>query len=610
MKTIKIKSIDIQNCYGFAKFHYDFDETYNKLVAPSGMGKSSIRNCVSWCLGHNYKDIYPSIDSYRIKNLETSVALELIIDTKLHSFVRKSTQVYNANNEYIEQEYTYLIDGVSVKANEYLTRVTNYTSIPQKQMDLMIYLPYFNNTLDTKARRDFFFKHFDIDEKVTAIRQQAEYDVIRNDLSLAKDENELFKKYRDELQGIEKSRETNNTIIELRSNDITTLSQNDFITIEAESDYILEQIHELESQKDNTLETLEKEKARVQVEYNAKERTLLQKQHELAIQSADRDKALYTANLKLQTLEEEKQHLSEQLQAISLEVFDNTVCPTCKRPYDSATIDELRTNFENLQATRKQEIAVNSQNKAVDTLKVQESIKLLTEQKQALQSQINDYAKEIATLYADKETRLKDVDSRISEYTTNHNDTERTQKIASLRVQREELLKKLRDREIIETYKQEIERLVAQNVALNQKEALYLQKQQVLSKYLAEKVKATDLEIAPYFDEIKWQFYRWNSSNSENPYTPVCTASLFGTPYENCSQGQKIKVDICVRNGISKILNINMFAFIDEFASCTLDYTTQNQVIELVTDRHQNNIQGIYIKDLYTIDNCDIRNKI
>ena len=135
-------------------------------------------------------------------------------------------------------------------------------------------------------------------------------------------------------------------------------------------------------------------------------------------------------------------------------------------------------------------------------------------------------------------------------------------------------------------------------------------KQDQLFAYIKKKIELVNNTVNQNFEGVKFIFFTPLTSNAEKPYEITCTVSYEGVKYQKCSTGQKILANCRVFDGITKLLNLDMFKFVDERQSTTLNLGLSGQVIEMVTsdDKEKCNFRPVQIRDLYTIDDTDKKN--
>ena len=168
------------------------------------------------------------------------------------------------------------------------------------------------------------------------------------------------------------------------------------------------------------------------------------------------------------------------------------------------------------------------------------------------------------------------------------------------------LNQELAKEKLIEELEKQIEQYKQQNKSILNTQKKYVERKNALKQYVEEKISIITNEINKNFNGVSFKFFKYNTAKAETEYQPTCECLLNGISYKNLSQGQKIIADFNVNNGIQKLFDICAPQIIDNKQDNTFDMVSENQKIELITCG-ETNIKATFIKDTYTLDDCDIK---
>lgn len=630
MAKITIKKLSIRNFNGIATLDLDFSEGTTQFVSPSGQGKSSVIQAVQYTCGIDIPKIYPSIDEFVIKDLETKVVLTLDVDGLEYSLERSNKQKWVVDKltgakVFKGNESECVFDGEPTSITLYKAKVCSLFNVDADLMPLLLDVGAFNN-LHWEAQRKILSKLLNLDEIVVELNQSAEFNLLTEDLAKGKSEVDIQRILNTSKKAINGEVESNRILIEDKANQVAELSKVDYEAIESkktqlaqERDTLIEQ--NKEANKNNIIEEKKLELEKLRADYLQKERELnneknahTQKEYELQRKVADLDMAISYAEQRVKKIDSEIEDCAMEETAVTEEEFDKskTICPTCKRELEKDKIDELLLNFQNQKEKRLADIKSKASNLAIDKQNTQSRINTQKEEKSALEGQLNalneikidtseiDALKEqgIALSKEIESLKEKQVESVVAE------------RIKQLNADYDECIRELTKKDQMTKIQNQIEALKARSRELAVQDQNRILKQDQLFAYIRKKIELVNNTVNQNFEGVKFIFFTPLTSNAEKPYEITCTVSYKGVKYQKCSTGQKILANCRVFDGITKLLNLDMFKFVDERQSTTLDLGLSGQVIEMVTfdDKEKCNFRPVQIRDLYTIEDTDKKN--
>ena len=563
MKQIKIKKLTLRNFKCYDALELDFSEQTTQIKGITGYGKTTIKDAFLWALGFDC-EFASRINDFLIKNLETYVKVDLNIDNLNYTIERINKQKWKTNQETLEDEFVgnetkFAIDGQKLATNSFKEQIVSLFGV-QTHFDIKILcdMGFFNSSVGTtwtwKERRSYLFNLFpNIVDKVKDISNDARFECIKEELDKGLDEIAISKVLTSEKNNIEKSLLSNKTLITDRMQTIKDYSSIDFGAIRKE---IGELEQKLETLKDNNIKELNSANARKVELINS-------------IKQLEGEMNFYIDKIK----EIEKQ----SKQTLDAKLDDS--CPTCHRKFDEDKLLVLKTTFE------------------LDKMK---SLESLQNESVVCQNIVNDDKTQL-------ETQEKELNRILTEILPNLEQASGVdEQIKDIKQKLSSLYQTLAKEDFVKDLKEQVEQYKQQNKAILNSQKQYLERKNALKEYVEEKIAIITNEINKSFNGITFKFFKYNTAKAETEYQPTCECLLNGISYKNLSQGQKIIADFNVNNGLQKLLNVSVPQFIDNKQDNTFEMVSDNQMVELITCS-ETNINATFIKDKYTLDDCDIK---
>lgn len=563
MNTIKLKELELHNFKCYATASFKFDDRTNEIKGITGLGKTSIKEAFLWSLGFDC-DFAPKIDDCLVKGVQTVVKAVLEVNGINYTLQRTNTQKWKFNEDKATDEFNgndskFEFDEVATGSKDYEKKVAQLFDLAMhKFVRLVLDLSAFNTDKGTtwthKERRAFLFALLNIDNKVKELAEQDKFEPIKEDLLKGKDENDIQKTLNAEKKIIADNIKKNKILIEDRTKIVNEYSKTDF-------DALYEQ----------------------QIDFDTKIQEL--KKQILEIEIVDAHKA-ENLKLEIQKLNQDKEQLlssAEQLEKASDNLLDMPItdtCPTCGQKLPEENIKAVKVAMELEKMDKMADMKKQAENLRFNAQNIQERVNTLENELQGLETVLNASQEYI---------QLKE---------------ELSKQVYALDGQLNGILYELTKKKSISHAQAEIQQLKDEIKQLMNKESKRLKKASVLKEYIEEKIKVTNEEVNKHFDGVSFKFFKYNTANAENEYQPTCECMLNGIAYNSLSQGQKIIADFATNNGLQKILELNAPQFIDNKQDNTFDMASDNQQIRLITCE-ESNIKATFIKDVFTIDDCD-----
>lgn len=631
MKNIKIKRLEIRNFNGIASVGLDFSDGLTKIISPSGIGKSSLIQAIQYVCGVEVQKIYPSIDEFVIKDLETEVKLIVEVDNNEYVLVRRSKQKWAVNKitgekDFKGNETTNIFDEVECPATIYKEKVCSLFGVDTKKLPLLLDISYFNS-LHWEEQRTFLAELLDLDSVVENLNESPQFNLLKEDLAKGKSEVDIQKILNATKKAIDAEQEKNQILLSDKSNKVAELSQIDFNKIEEKKSQIRKEIEDLQSKNKEASKNSLIEQKKVELE-KAKEEYLkakleiskIEDEHLAKVRDIKRELATLNNDIEYETrrisrIDSEIEDLQMEITSVKEENFDNskTICPTCKRQLEEDKIKQLLDSFEENKAKRIKDIENKAQNQAIERENTETRVNSLKEERNTIEKEL-DALNEVSVdkSQLDKLASACDLiyDEINSLKESEVGDAIKTQ-IKSLNDEYDNCVRELTKKDLVEQLQSEIQDIKDRNKQLAIQDRERILKQNQLFEYIKQKIAITNKTVNNNFEDVEFIFFTPLTSNAEKPYEITCSVVYKGVKYAKLSTGQKIFANCKVFEGICRLLDINIFKFIDERQSTTLDLGVNGQVIELITSDNakMQNFNPSQIKDIYsTEDTIKIRN--
>ena len=603
MTKIKLNKITMENFMGYAKCEIDFNDSITEINGETGIGKTSIEMAWRWVLGLNIEDFAPKIDGYRIKNIATEVFASISVNDIEYTLRKTSTQKYDKKTkDFAKNDYSYEFDGQPIKANDYQSSIEDLFGIEFIKFDMLLSLKGFNKDNPPKwkwtNKRVELFTLVDINDKVELLRNKTEYDLIFKDLSKNKDENAIQSIINAEKQTIIKVSDKNNDRIDEKKKEIAELSIINFDSIKTKKDELLSKLGQLQSSK------LQSSKNTV---IESKTKLLTASQLELSEINDSNNQAVRTYNdskYKLDTeirqVTQETVLLTDKIKRIDGNIedcnndveyytdlkFDKNkgICPQCSQELPKGKKDELISLFD----SNKTSSLVNARNKAdnlaVDKENATARLSIAESNLTVLESKLDGFNQVPEKASTEEvENKIQELKNEIENIKNKAVKTEVVNEINECQNEYDLIVGELAKEKTLQKYREQVTALNIENKKLANDEKVRLEKQEQLNDYIQEKVSFVNSEIGKHFDNVSFNFFKWNSANAQNIFDCTCECVYQGTTYDSQSTGQQIFSDLAVNNGLQKLYEVSFPQFIDNFQDITLDIGAEHQQIRLLT---------------------------
>lgn len=624
---MKIKKIKISNFKGIGVLEQMFDNNLTQIRGATGSSKTSILDAIKWCLGYPLKNWEPKYlkTQQTIKDIVTKVELTLENGGIEYILTRTGEQQYKTSIEtgaklFTGYEYKYYFDSpADCKLKTYTEKIAELFKV---DYDKLIYLLDTKLLLDdgtTKGqanwaiRRKWLYELLDIDNKTASLAEKENYNLIADELKKGKTEIDIQKMLNAEKKGISDKQTENRIIIEAKTAEMAEWANIDYESIKARKESINTEIEKLQLQnkeiqvntllidKEQELEAIRAELAYENEKVASQNYDLHCKIMELEYKLANANKEIELCNQKIENINSEIEECEITKKGYKEEEFDSTqeICPTCQQVLPSAKIEQLKADFEKRKIEEIKNIEFKAENLAIEERDATVRLNTLTEGVKALETELNAL-KEIHiddTECLKLKKQLEEKQNEVQNVPKLNIDNTINEKITMLKNEYDNCIRELVKQEQLEKIKNEIQNLKNSSVELAEQDSQRVLKQNQLKAYIEEKVAFVSQEINSHFEGITWQLFTENSDMAENKYEQTCFP-VYNSGYYSSSTGEKIFICQKVNDGLQKLLNIDLWQFIDERQSTTLELESVHQRIELITDANQN-FNCVKIESMY-----------
>ena len=284
------------------------------------------------------------------------------------------------------------------------------------------------------------------------------------------------------------------------------------------------------------------------------------------------------------------------------------VCPTCKRPFDAADIEnkkkELRENFNQSKAKKLSEIQAQGKGKKENFEKAKADIQDIKDKIETSRALKEDKAKEINELeeqidnfvakdpligdgeYQALKTEISELETKLQQLTTVNN------QVQDLKNRKSKLEIELGEVNSQLAYKEQNEKLKARIVELQEEEKKLAQQIAALEgqEYLCEefvktKVKLLESSINSKFKYVSFKLF---DTQVNGGLVETCEALVNGVPFSNANTASQINAGLDIINVLSEHYGVQAPIFIDNRESVNDLIETNSQVINLIVSKDKN----------------------
>lgn len=642
MNKIIIKKISLQNFAGVAQGEYNFNDGLNIIEGNYGSGKSTAYLSYLWVLGFPVANWEPMINGcYRIYKIKTEVSVTLDVNGLIYTLKRTNESSYKLNKftgeeEYKGNDFKYFVDDQPLKATEYGNKIAEIYGLDYQTVKLLSTIDLFNtsdtNHWDKISRRKYLFKLFDIDNKIKEIENEPEFECLKEYLEKGQDEIAINTTLNALKTNIENEINQNTVIIEEKQKELGEYNAIDFDSLEKQRNEISAELDRLNTEqqeagkntvladKTEQLATLQSEILKIQTQNRNLENDWNSRLLNKTKEKENAESTIRFYEDKIFKIKNDLEDFEIERQSIEEEQFDKStaICPTCKQSLPEEKVNDLIANFEDNKKKRLENIKNKTENYTAEQETTINKLNNLKEEKQSLESQILTLQNEkpIPQDTADLDQKISILKSEIENIDSIDTTQAIKDKISQLKIDYENICREIYKKDNIEKINNRINELKKSNRELAIKDSERILKVNALKKYTERKVSLVDESINNNFDEVRYNFFEFLSSNSATGYRAVCNCvlihdsngKLVNTEYDALSSGQKVLANKLTIISLQKILGVSVPMFIDDAVLGDVIKENSNiQQIYLVTNPNVKPKLTL-INDCYTLKDCNLKN--
>ena len=437
---MKILSLTLENFRSIKNMTVDFDGRDADVLGANGTGKTTIANAICWLLIDrpmtDEADFTPKTEGTHGLNHKASMTVELANGQKLtlaKDFYEKWTRKRgSAAEEFTGNVTDYYVDGVKQKKKEYTEVLETACGIDLERVKMLMVLGYFADTMKTDEKRRILFEMASEFTDMDVIAANEELEGIEDFFLMPGTEDkhytvEQWKKIAaEQRKKLNKDLETLPARIDEASKNVAE-NVEDMEALNAELNRLEEKKAGLEEQKRSlSTEDGKQEAARAALaglevdlatrraayieqsaaanqETNAKIESLREKGFDLDVEGDRIVREKNSVGVRREEMQQQREALLKEYASVATRQWDagSEICPTCHQPMPQSLIEELRAQFNETNATEKEDI--NRRGQACSKEKIEELSAReaeLTQQIEAIHEQQKKRTKELSELRA------------------------------------------------------------------------------------------------------------------------------------------------------------------------------------------------------------------
>jgi hypothetical protein len=580
MKKIYLRKVLIENFKGIRHYEKEFNNEENLIQAKFGSGKSTIKQSLNYVFGLKVENFRPYLvkdnvwvenENAGATNVEWSIEVDGVIPMT-YKFQIKDTG----------KTSSYFIDDIKYPSKKaYQSKLIEYLGLLNiEQLETLSNLDYFLN-LKWQEQREVLKRITGVNEVLKEVQLKEEYALLYQQYFIKNvSELDVKKSLKQRRKSLEQEKLTNDTIIADCNKSLSNLQNVDFEKVKSEIQAIDKQIRELDDvTKQAQIQKLQLELSQIRQEQQNEIHSL-----DLTINGCCAEKRIVSSDIndlvlanedrkgKIKSIEE----LIEQLENEKFNENVNTICPYCNA---EMSLDSLREQYY---AEKNSKIETLKKNKNELNADLERDSATIT----SLQVKLKEVEDNISKLKTDKEQIEDDFmckSDAVEIEIYNLEQTNNSNKIQQLNLQKNELMKNLASEQLYLHTKSMLEEKTKKQIELVKSEQELAILEELLDKYSNETQSIFTDHINSYFqDEIKWQFFSKLVSTNES--TEDCILLCKEKRYDTaCSTGERLMARVLVVQGLQKIVDINFPIFVDDFNDLGIKFESSQQLILLET---------------------------
>lgn len=646
MKKIKLQKLTLTNFKCHKSLTVEFDGQNASIYGDNATGKTSLYDAFLWCLfgkdsaGQSDKlvDIKPLNDKGEVADHEaiTEVEAVLSVDGDTKTLRRSLREVWTTKRGRDEASFDgntteYMIDGVPMKANAYVTAVEDMVGSEELFL-LLTRVNYFPSIMPWQKRREILFDITGICEDRVIMETDDKFAPVLEAMGKGTPED-LKKKLAAEKKALLVTKNTTPARISENQKIIDALAETDFDLVAREKADLEEMVIGLETnllaiQNDRAIQEAELKRRDVAMQIknlDAENRLYRQGQERAAITV---DVVGLKAGLKrwesrLQTaiarVKFQRSEVERYQESIATErqnwieknaiEFTGDSCPTCGQTLPAALLEAEKAKWGKAKAAVLESIQRNADRYKEALVTTQANLEAAIEECVEIENEIARRKDELAEAekaeaatpvivdmpdYAEKKAALLSFLADAEEYLASlkDNSAEEESKIkAKIRDCREDiaaLAKTLGEKAALEYAVRRMDELREEAAKAAEKlrsvEAILF----LLDDYARYKTSFVEESVNSMFRLAQFRLFREQANGGVEDR---CDVTVDGVPYVGLNNGMRINVGLDIVNTLSRHFGVYVPLWIDNAESVTNLETSDTQVIRLVVSENDKEVR-------------------
>ena len=646
MKQVTLKSLTLCNFKGEKERTTKFNPDVTTISGGNGLGKSRHFDAFIWLLfGKDSQDrkdyeIKTRIDGKELHNVECSVSGVIAVDgediTLKRAFVEDWVKPRGQVERVFKGNHTECWwNETPVNVGEYAKRIE---AIIDSSVFKMITNPAFFANMSWKLQREQLFQLAGTVTDAEIASMRPEFAILLDKVS-----GKSLSDFKAEISARKKRLKDELAQVQPRIDQTYKMmpENEDFNAIEVKIQVIDEEIKDIDKAISDATTAIRKEyeaeqekqkaanalksacqqivfKAKQEAQEAAFEANARRRELESNIKAKERD--LATTKRELSSSQKEQERLEKEIEKLRSEqdalrnrwfeesgkVYEGeTTCPHCKQELPVSMVEQARDVFMKAQADKCNEITakgkgigerINELENGMEDVKT--DIETSNVNVVSIQAAIDALKAEFASLplvdaaavvpesipeWVEKQAKIKEIEATIKTEQESFTDTSKAQERKSeLNKTRDELKKRLADRDIIKRYEDEIKDLEERGKDIAQQIADAEKEEYTVCQFTKTKIDECESRINGMFKHVSFRLFDYTL---ENNAVETCIPLIDGVPYPSANTAGQLNAGLDIINTLCKFYGVCAPIFIDNRESVNDIIETESQIINLVVTK-------------------------
>ena len=646
MKQVTLKSLTLCNFKGEKERTTNFNPDVTTISGGNGLGKSRHFDAFIWLLfGKDSEDrkdyeIKTRVDGKELHNVECSVSGVIDVDGEEINLKRAYIEDWVKPRGQVERVFKgnhteCWWNDTPVNVGEYTKRIE---AIIDSSVFKMITNPAFFVNMPWKLQREQLFQLAGTITDAEIASKKPEFALLLDKISgksLSDFKAEISakkKRLKDELAQIQPRIDQTHKMMP---------ENEDFNAIEVQIQVIDDEIkdidkaisdataairkaYEAEQKKQKDVNALKSEcqqllfKAKEEAQNAAFEANAARRELESNIKAKERE--LAATNRELSASRKEQERLEEDVKKLKSEqdtlrnqwfeengkvYHGETTCPHCKQELPAAMIEQARDVFTKAQADKCNDITSKGKRIGERIKELEKDIDEVKKDIENANANVTSINGEISKMKADfvalplvdaaavvpesipewveKQAKIKEIEATISTEKASSADTSKAQERKSeLNKTRDDLNKRLANRDAIKRYEDEIASLEKKGKDLAQQIADVEKQEYTVEQFTKTKIDECESRINGMFKYVSFRLFDFTIDN--NP-VETCIPLVNGVPYPSANTAGQMNAGLDIINTLCRFYGVCAPIFIDNRESVNDIIETESQIINLVVNK-------------------------